>query len=85
MARAVAPRAAAAVDHADTELIGHRGWEGTGFLCGGGLAADNVISHQALGTGYTYEPSPILACHLILLYNDKRIHPMGIIKKWSFL
>ncbi|WP_299144593.1 hypothetical protein, partial [uncultured Dialister sp.] len=21
------------VDHADTELIGHRGWEGTGFLC----------------------------------------------------
>ena len=26
-------RAAAAVDHADTELIGHRGWEGTGFLC----------------------------------------------------
>ena len=36
MARAVALRAAAAVDHADTELIGHRGWEGTGFLCGGG-------------------------------------------------
>ena len=34
LARAVAPRAAAAVDHADTELIGHRGWEGTGFLCG---------------------------------------------------
>ena len=33
LARAVAPRAAAAVDHADTELIGHRGWEGTGFLC----------------------------------------------------
>ena len=25
---------AAAVDHADTELIGHRGWEGNGFLCG---------------------------------------------------
>ena len=24
---------AAAVDHADTELIGHRGWKGTGFLC----------------------------------------------------
>ena len=23
----------AAVDHADTELIGHRGWKGTGFLC----------------------------------------------------
>ena len=35
MARAVVPRTAAAVDHADTELIGHRGWEGTGFLCGG--------------------------------------------------
>ena len=34
MARAVVPRTAAAVDHADTELIGHRGWEGTGFLCG---------------------------------------------------
>ena len=34
LARAVALRAAAAVDHADTELIGHRGWEGTGFLCG---------------------------------------------------
>ena len=34
LARAVAPRAAAAVDHADTELIGHRGWKGTGFLCG---------------------------------------------------
>ena len=27
------PGAAAAVDHADTELIGHRGWKGTGFLC----------------------------------------------------
>ena len=25
---------AAASDHADTELIGHRGWKGTGFLCG---------------------------------------------------
>ena len=36
LARAVALRAAAAVDHADTELIGHRRWEGTGFLCGGG-------------------------------------------------
>ena len=34
LARAVAPHAAAAVDHADTELIGHRGWKGTGFLCG---------------------------------------------------
>ena len=34
MARAVVPRTAAAVDHADTELIGHRGWKGTGFLCG---------------------------------------------------
>ena len=33
LARAVAPRAAAAVDHAYTELIGHRGWKGTGFLC----------------------------------------------------
>ena len=39
MARAVVPRTAAAVDHADTELIGHRGWEGTGFLCGGGHGA----------------------------------------------
>ena len=39
MARAVVPRTAAAVDHADTELIGHRGWEGTGFLCGGGSQA----------------------------------------------
>ena len=56
-----------------------------GFFVVVGLAADNVISHQALGTGYTYELSPILACHLILLYNDKRIRPMGIIKKWSFL
>jgi hypothetical protein len=34
LARAVAPRAAAAVDHADTELIGHRGWKGTRFLWG---------------------------------------------------
>ena len=35
-ARAVAPHAAAAVDHADTELIGHEGHIGdTGFLCGG--------------------------------------------------
>ena len=34
LARAVVPRTAAAVDHADTELIGHRGWKGTGFLCG---------------------------------------------------
>ena len=69
MARAVVPRTAAAVDHADTELIGHRGWEGTGFLCGGGdmerlvvcqcgLAAGNVTSCQAQGAGYTYEPSP---------------------------
>ena len=33
LARAVVPRTAAAVDHADTELIGHRGWKGTGFLC----------------------------------------------------
>ena len=36
LARTVAPRAAAAVDHADTELIGHDGHIGdTGFLCGG--------------------------------------------------
>ena len=35
LARVVVPRTAAAVDHADTELIGHRGWEDTGFLCGG--------------------------------------------------
>ena len=34
LARAVAPRAAAAVDHAATELIGHDGRIGdTGFLC----------------------------------------------------
>ena len=36
MARAVVPRTAAAVDHADTELIGHDGQLGdTGFLCDG--------------------------------------------------
>ena len=36
MARAVVPRTAAAVDHADTELIGHDGNLGdTGFLCSG--------------------------------------------------
>ena len=34
-AQAVALCTAAAVDHADTELIGHRGWEDTGFLCAG--------------------------------------------------
>ena len=34
MARAVVPSTAAAVDHADTELIGHDGQLGdTGFLC----------------------------------------------------
>ena len=36
LARAVVLRTAAAVDHADTELIGHDGHIGdTGFLCGG--------------------------------------------------
>ena len=36
MARAVVPRTAAAVDHADTKLIGHDGQLGdTGFLCSG--------------------------------------------------
>ena len=36
MARAVVPSVAAAVDHADTEHIGHDGKLGdTGFLCGG--------------------------------------------------
>ena len=36
MARAVVPSTAAAVDHADTELIGHDGHLGdTGFLCSG--------------------------------------------------
>ena len=36
MARAVVPSTAAAVDHADTELIGHDGQLGdTGFLCSG--------------------------------------------------
>ena len=36
MARAVVPRTATAVDHADTELIGHDGQLGdTGFLCSG--------------------------------------------------
>ena len=36
LARAVVPRTAAAVDHADTELIGHDGKLGdTGFLCSG--------------------------------------------------
>ena len=35
LARAVVPRTAAAVDHADTELIGHDGHIGdTGVLCG---------------------------------------------------
>ena len=35
LARAVVPHTAAAVDHADTELIGHDGHIGdTGFLCG---------------------------------------------------
>jgi hypothetical protein len=43
LARAVAPRAAAAVDHADTELIGHRGWEGTGFLCGEKKGEEEII------------------------------------------
>ena len=34
LARAVVPRTAATVDHADTELIGHHGQLGaTGFLC----------------------------------------------------
>ena len=33
----------------------------------------------------TYNLSLILALNPILLYNDKRIRPMGIIKKWSFL
>ena len=42
LARAVAPRAAAAVDHADTELIGHRGWKGTGFLC-----SEKAASYEA--------------------------------------
>lgn len=36
LARAVVPCTAAAVDHADTELIGHDGKSGdTGFLCSG--------------------------------------------------
>lgn len=36
LARAVVPCTAAAVDHADTELIGHDGKPGdTGFLCSG--------------------------------------------------
>lgn len=36
MVRAVVPCTAAAVDHADTELIGHDGKLGdTGFLCSG--------------------------------------------------
>ena len=40
MARAVVPRTAAAVDHADTELIGHDGKLGdTGFLCSGGAGS----------------------------------------------
>ena len=54
-------------------------------VCQYGLAADNVTSCQAQGAGYTYELSLILALNPILLYNDKRIRPMGIIKKWSFL
>ena len=51
MARAVALRAAAAVDHADTELIGHRGWEGTGFLCGGGDMERLVVCKCGLAAG----------------------------------
>jgi hypothetical protein len=43
LARAVVPRTAAAIDHADTELIEHEGQTGdTGFLCGGGGAADHI-------------------------------------------
>ena len=51
MARAVVPRTAAAVDHADTELIGHRGWEGTGFLCGGGDMERLVVCQCGLAAG----------------------------------
>ena len=41
LARAVVPRTAAAVDHADTELIGHDGHIGdTGLLC-------NVIGNMS--------------------------------------
>ena len=51
LARAVVPRTAAAVDHADTELIGHRGWEGTGFLCGGGDMERLVVCQCGLAAG----------------------------------
>jgi hypothetical protein len=33
----------AAVDHADTELIGHRGWKGTGFLWGKKKGEEEII------------------------------------------
>ena len=47
LARTVAPRAAAAVDHADTELIGHDGKLGdTGFLCGGIIWSSLLLKPQ---------------------------------------
>lgn len=47
MARAVVPRTAAAVDHADTELIGHDGKLGdTGFLCGGIIWSSLLLKPQ---------------------------------------
>ena len=68
MARAVAPRAAAAVDHADTELIGHRGWEVTGFLCAGKqphngcfLLAEGSSGSPSRGTGEA-KANPVTPC-----------------------
>ena len=47
MARAVVPSTAAAVDHADTELIGHDGKLGdTGFLCGGIIWSSLLLKPQ---------------------------------------
>lgn len=40
LACAVVLRTAAAVNHADTELIGHRGAGDTGFLCSGASEKD---------------------------------------------
>ena len=59
LARAVVPRTAAAVDHADTELIGHRGWKGTGFLCDAIFMIENFQKFY-LPEGKKIEPQMIL-------------------------
>ena len=85
MARAVVPRTAAAVDHADTELIGHRGWEGSGVLCGGGRGAAagysswqlTIICGAALsakGANELFEPSPVHDIMSIITNRKKVYH-----------